>query len=252
MLTVRDAQLNAFSHPLLDEFEKYALQHLHACFPERCQKTGDDVLRDTIRYGVLRASRHGFTHYRPLCTYLTLMFWLGSGFDEDPAYPWVPSLLDGTYCEDQLAKATLLQSAALKYLDRAEGENNEHLTSALNAILSNDLDSLLPPCEGDFDYYMARRLWLIHPRKCEVIGASSLRRLTEMGAGLAETNGLVSVQGRGFYIGMMFMLGTSFDVDPLFPWARRVLDAGKTMDEAAYVHELHRKSIAYIKALPVE
>jgi hypothetical protein len=60
------------------------------------------------------------------------------------------------------------------------------------------------------------------------------------------------VQGRGFYIGMMFMLGTSFDVDPLFPWARRVLDAAKTMDQAAYVHELYRKSIAYIKALPVE
>jgi hypothetical protein len=49
------------------------------------------------------------------------------------------------------------------------------------------------------------------------------------------------------YVGMMYMLGSGFDRDPLFSWAHQVLNNGEEQDEAAGVERLHSEAINYLK-----
>jgi hypothetical protein len=248
MLIIRKAQADFFEQLRLAEFESDALRHLKDCFPEQCERVGEDVVRRIIRYGRGRAERHGFTVYRSAFIYLTLMFWIGSGFDEDPVYPWAAHILHHPTIGGQLSKAAMLQQKALDYLDRAEGVNNEHLEGSLNLLQSQPISALLPPCVGDFEDYMAARLLYLHPQKCKAVGESNLRELIRTGMASADEHGLTSERGRGVYIGMMFMLGAHFDSDPMFPWVRRILDAGRADDQQAYVHDLYRGAMIYLRS----
>lgn len=248
MLVLRPSQMEDLQQVPLLELEDHAFAHLQGCFPARCRKTGERVVREAIRYGIARARRHGFTTYRSVCTYLTLMLWLGSAFDEDPLYPWAAGILQGVKTRDEIVRIDMLQGAALRWLDRAEGAENEHLDAAVRRLLDQDLDALLPPPAGELHEWMLQQLGRLHPEKCRAAGDAPLRRLVRRGAAAGRRHGLTSARGQGVYIGMTFLLGAGFDADPLLPWARRVLDPAQAADQDAYGKTLHRAGVAYLRA----
>lgn len=247
MLIIRAAQIEIFQQAALQDYEKYARQHLQTCFPQPYKRLGDDVLNEVINVGRQRAEKYGFNIYRSLCTYLSLMFWLGSGFDEDPLYPWAERLLNNPLTTNQLTKVSLVQEATLDFFERAEGAKFEHIKAALARIENTPLDQLFPPLTEDFEEYMLQRLTYIHPQKCLVVGETDVRRLIHKGTDAARTHGFISEQSMGMYIGMMFMLGASFDVDPLLPWVPNLLGEQRTKDQTTAAVSLYRACNAYIR-----
>ncbi|HEX2570560.1 MAG TPA: hypothetical protein VH877_13475 [Polyangia bacterium] len=244
---LRQAQLDAFRAALTREFEDLAWSYFQNLFPDACRQAGEDVIRRVIRHGVMRAERHALDEYQSLCMYITVMFWLGSGFDQDPLYPWAAPLL-APELGDQLQRAERLKKAAQTYLDEAEGLHDEHLQETLRRLLGEDLATLFPPPAPaeDARTYLTARLHHIHPRKCEAVGLSSLHRLIDQGIAAATRYGLVERPDQAVYLEMMFLLGAAFDEDPMFPWAQELLHGGRTQG-ARQGQALHRAGIASLQ-----
>src|SRR5258706_12169906 len=93
MLTIRRAQLVAFSQADTQKFERWMLVHLQTFFPKQCEAAGELQIRDTIRYGMKRAAAHGLTSKRDVCKYIGVMLALGRDFDTDERFPWAGKIL---------------------------------------------------------------------------------------------------------------------------------------------------------------
>jgi hypothetical protein len=116
MLTIRRAQLVAFSEADVQRFEHWMLAHLRTFFPKHCEAAGEFQLRETIRYGIKRAPAHGFRSKRDVCKYIDLMVVLGRDFDTDEQYPWAVMIL--TELKNPETKMSALHAAAKNYLTR--------------------------------------------------------------------------------------------------------------------------------------
>jgi hypothetical protein len=116
MLTIRRAQLAAFSEVDVERFEHWMLAHLRTFFPKQCEAEGEFHLRETIRYGMKHAAAHGFRRKRDVCKYIDLMVVLGRDFDTDPQYPWAGMIL--TELRNPETKIEALHAAAKSHLTR--------------------------------------------------------------------------------------------------------------------------------------
>ena len=96
---------------------------------------------------------------------------------------------------------------------------------------------------------MLQRLVYIHPQKCRVAGEVDVRRLIRQGTVAARVHGFISEQAAGLYIGMMFMLGASFDLDPLLPWVPKLLREQGANDQATAAANLYQACNAYIRVV---
>lgn len=97
-MRVRSEQINALSQQKVDSFEDRMEQHLLRCFPGECAALGSEGVRETIRYGIERASSYGIDLERDVCKYIDLMFAFGRDFDRSPESSWAgPILTDPAY-----------------------------------------------------------------------------------------------------------------------------------------------------------
>jgi hypothetical protein len=93
MLTIRRAQFAVFSQLEVQKFEEWMLAHLRRFFPSQCLAAGDQLLRETIQYGVRRAAGYGITAKRDVCKYVDLMIAFGRDFDTDRRSRWAGEIL---------------------------------------------------------------------------------------------------------------------------------------------------------------
>ena len=93
MLTIRQAQMDAFSRIEVAKFEEWVLAHLQMFFPSRYRAAGEPRLREVIRSGIERAASHDVRAKRDVCKYIDLMVVFGRGFDADPRFPWAREIL---------------------------------------------------------------------------------------------------------------------------------------------------------------
>ena len=114
MLTIRPAQLEAFSQEEVRKFELWVLAHLRRFFPKLCDAAGEPQLGETIRYGIERAAVHGLRGRRDVCKYIDVMMLLGRDFDTDQRFPWARVIL--VEIKNPEAKMEALCSAARNYL----------------------------------------------------------------------------------------------------------------------------------------
>lgn len=89
---------------------------------------------------------------------------------------------------------------------------NAQLSSLQGPRLAEFLDSLEPVVERHF------------PTKCRVLGRQALRDAMEHGVVRALGHGLPTGQPIARFFGLMILLGSDFDRDPLVPWAAQALE----------------------------
>lgn len=89
------------------------LKLLYALFPEKYQAVGDPAIRQLIRQGYQSARGYHLTDEKSIATYISLMFVLGGGFDNDPRYPWVATLLHDQSQPDPLRRGEALYKEAI-------------------------------------------------------------------------------------------------------------------------------------------
>jgi len=250
MLVIRETQMAAFEQGAIRNFETRLLEHLQEFFPKQCQILGDEQVRQVIRLGLERAEQYELNSERDIHLYVGLMFMLGSYFDVDPQLPWAAKIFADKSMTNPTAPIDRVYDTAIRYLDRVAGKNNEHLERALNkarelpvtALVRTDSDKQKKVSFGEHLLKMLNSLW---PEKYEVFGEETMRRLVQHGYQVGRNYNLQSEQGAAVYIVLMFLLGSGFDSDPQYPWAKAVLkdtvsqeggNKGELLYESAKTH----------------
>jgi len=121
MFRLRERTWDAFRHHAIQDFEHRMGVHLRKFYPAACATSGDEPLRELIRYGVERARGHGITNERAVCIYIDVMFAFGREFDVDPALPWASALLSRKDVPSERALAHRLFARAMEHLGEARG-----------------------------------------------------------------------------------------------------------------------------------
>jgi hypothetical protein len=247
-MMIRTSQIEVFEQNANFQFEQFAVPHFQKLFPETCDRVGEPVLRQVIRLGLTRARSRGFSSYRSLCIYITLMFWLGAHWDEDLCFGWAQEILHRARIPDQELRATRLQQAALHFLNAAEGTHNEHLEAALERASRSEMSAILPHASEPFGPYIAAQLKNLHPAKCQACGEKDLLHFVEQAYTSAGEFHLHSHRQAGVYAGAAFFLGIGFAFDPLHSWVHQMLITPEDTSPDITANRLFQACRAYIRA----
>jgi hypothetical protein len=103
------------SRSALEAFEDRMVIHLNKCFPAQCKAGGEPKVRETIRYGIERASTHGMTAERDVCKFIDLMFVYGRNFDVDPNLTWPSAVFNDRSLRDPTIKMEVLYETGMQH-----------------------------------------------------------------------------------------------------------------------------------------
>lgn len=241
MLRIRPKQIETFESARADHFKSRTVQHLKESFPRHCAVLKEEGLLEVIHYGIKRAETYGLTHQSEVRLFIDLTLIFGRCFDTDLQLPWAAEILTDADLTDQLVKAQRLYAAAMDYLDRVAGPDNELIDAALHKALNEPVEM----ATGDVSRFQSamliklEQLWSV---KYDDMGEETARQLIKLGISAARRYGLKTESGVLIYIVMMYLLGVGFDRDPLFAWAAPILN-DKALDRDDKAKQLHAAAI---------
>ncbi|WNG30461.1 hypothetical protein F0U62_45480 [Cystobacter fuscus] len=255
MLKISRTQMQVLEQEALRSFENRAATYLKGTFPMHWQYMGEEQVRRVIRHGVERARTHQLVLEQDVAFYLSVMFMLGSGFDEDPQYPWAAGILSGPERIEGIPRASRLHEKVLDYANHAlkdfllEGStgNNKRLVQELHRIRweSNaPLPRLMIP---DFIERLMLRLKGVFPNKCAYIGEAHLRCSLEQGVRAAAAYGLGTERGSTIFVALSMVLGSGFAKDPLVPWADPLLNDASPLEASQKAEALYGEAMMQLK-----
>jgi hypothetical protein len=232
---IRKAHMEAFEKAAVEGFEDRMLDHLRRFLPRHCEASGEASIRRLSQQDV--------------CLYISLMVMLGSGFDADPQLPWAAAILKEKSETRPEVMTTALCTRAMGYLDRVEGQNSEYLERVLRTMFRHPLYDAWQPLTGDFERDVVDLLLRTWRKKCEDMGHDAMHGLVESGLQAASRYGIKSQCGMTVYVGLMLLLGSSFDSDPQFQWAQSILNEPSLSDESERVKKLYGSAVEHLKRL---
>jgi hypothetical protein len=241
MRVIRQAQLAIFKEQARIQFELKLVRHFLNVYPrESAEAGGQPQIAKLVSRGVRRANEIGYSGASQIWHFVALMFILGDDFDADPQLPWVSRQLHDARTPLDLRPA-LAFDAALEYLGATAGVNCEYLVRAMIRLRSYELESA-PDTAGELwvddccdllDHY--------YPEKFNYQGDAANRALISLARRHSEMLGFKSNRSAALITILMFMLGSGFAHDLLYPWAEAAL-----LDESA---EPERIKVLHLAAL---
>lgn len=93
MLLTRREHVEQLSEVPKAVFEERMLAHINKHFPAHYSALGEKNCREVVRYGIERASTHGFVSERDVCKFIDLILCFGVEFDTDSKQPWASTIL---------------------------------------------------------------------------------------------------------------------------------------------------------------
>jgi hypothetical protein len=97
-----------------------------------------------------------------------------------------------------------------------------------------------------FEDDMVQHLKKFAPRHWKVMGEPDGRRVIRLGIEQARKHGLTNRGPVRFYIELMFMFGSYFDIDPQYPWASTVLANPEAADQSVRADRLYAAMNEYM------
>ena len=248
MLVIRESQLSTLGSVQVREFETQLVRHFARFYPRECRLAGNDQVQQLVAMGLSRARQHGYVVQREASLYVNLMIILGQDFDRDPQIPWAAQQIDDTSIPGPFRRIRKVHQSAVRFLEQTVGDDNQHIARALLRVRSFRLSDSPDRSADGFDGQLATLLARLYPQKFAVQREPAMRGLITHAIESARTYGIVGGQGITLFAGLMFMLGSGFTSDPMYPWAGRVLGDERLRDEASRVEALHGEAIAYLVA----
>ncbi len=242
MFSIQNKQLEAFKDLALKKFEDEMVEHIKEFFPSHYIMIQEIAIRNTIRFGYLRAKNHGFSTKRNVCLYINNMMILGSHFDYDPQYPWANFILKDDSERHPIIRIDKLCDKTLDVFDQLLGRRQLFINRAL-LNLHNNADLILQMLRSSDLTGAFQHLRIIFPEKYDVIGEFNLSQMINYGFDQANTYGITSQSSILIYIVCMFLLGSDFDKDPQFPWARKILNDFTVKDKNEKAELLYRTGV---------
>ncbi len=212
MMALQDAAMHRFVGRVVDELPAYRAPLVEG----RSRAT----LFQSASLAVRQAQDFGLESERALFLFANLAVTLGAHFPTDPALPWAGNILgDASYLGNE--KMDDLWNAYIAYCEQAMGpEEGAYFPAAAYRRFASlpavaDGDGTAGPVIADL-----QALW---PEKVAATGPDDLQAHV-FGAGQrAEALGLEDYAAKVRYCRIAFLIGQSFDADPLHDWAQQIL-----------------------------
>lgn len=244
MLVIREEQMRTLEQIPIKAFKDDMLVYLQERFPEDFEVLGEAQTRRVIELGIDRAAAHGFETRGDICDYISVMFGLGSYFDEDPLLPWATEVLKNNEGVNPSTLLTKLYAKAADYSRRVHGEDAEYYAKALLRIRRIRFSDLMQSKSTDYIEDIKSRLRLLYLQRYEELTETGVERLMDQGGISAGRYGLVTREGILIYCLLVFMLGSHFDRDPLQPWAASILKDNSITDPDLRARRLYEAAMA--------
>lgn len=245
-MKIQRAQRESFRRQALRRFHDELIADIRECFPGHFSALGETTLRAVITYGIERAERYGIVNERAVSQYVNCMLMLGGKFDEDLLLPWVSEILRSPIPLDPDDRMDDLSLAALSYLDRVAGIDNFTINRSI-VTLRRDLELWLrQSSSASFRDSLELGFGNFFPTKLRELSRTLLDRFVVSVPAAARRYGLYSGQNLRLYGMMMFMLGSSFDVDPGLPWVKQALAEEEPVVEAIKFERLLRGGLTFL------
>ncbi len=237
MFEIRNEQKQELKRAAYRDFERRMVKHLCKYFPIQGDVLGEDQMLKVVQYGIPKANSYGFTTQRNMALYLTLMPFLGSNFDKDVQFPWASQILSDKSIADTSNRADRLADRALEYRSHVIGDGGKYVKKLVK-YRKRTLDSLWKPASGSLADQAIVQMENLYPEKYEAIGEEHSRRLVQYGIETCAGFGITQDRGVAILVVMMFLMGSGFYYDPIYPWAEEVLNDDSIDTEEQRVDKL--------------
>lgn len=250
MLRIRAEVIEGFRAAAVEDFIHEMTLHLEGFAPEVCKTLGRERLRAAARVGMTRAEGYGFTYRGPIRLFLESMFILGSGFDNDPQYPWAGETLRAQHFFNQMFKAGRLEHLVREYVTQVSGPDNELSRQALlrleEVVTDPDLTFQASTLKAD----ILAMFGSIFPSKLRFIGQDAAEQLVDQAEEQAlRVFGADNPRGVAVMAVLGFSFGAGFAHDPLLPWIGVTLQEERFGDAATRARRLEQRAILWLKAV---
>jgi hypothetical protein len=128
------------------------------------------------------------------------------------------------------------------YLHEVAGPDGRWFDQALARFWDESLDS----GAGNFESRLLARFWRIYPQKCRYVGEEALRKLMQGGVCAARDLGMESERGLSVLLMMMFLFGSGFVRDTMYPFAQQVANDRNIANANARADTLRARAIEYL------
>jgi hypothetical protein len=232
-MRVDDTLLERMAEKRLLELSDAMVQMYKKQYPKQCKIIGDKALKRFCKHCVDKADAYGANNYGELKVYTSLAWVLGTGFDDDPLYPWIAeTLAEDVAFEERVEEITDRVHELYSFTTL---EQLQVYDEALKRLLQLNFAAI-----KKFTSYVdiVRTLEHVYPQRAEALGGSEVLKEHLKRACYQKTirYNIDHPIGIFVYAGLVFFLGHQVDDDPLYGWANKYLNA----DEPRMAHKLDR------------
>jgi hypothetical protein len=121
---IREIKIQNLIQPSNISFESGINNLLAEIYPEKSKYQGSSVMNELIQNGIKKSKEYGLKSYRNVVVFTTMMFMLGSGFDDDLQFPWATKALNDKSIKDQNLRTQRLYKLAMMLLNRSLAQVN--------------------------------------------------------------------------------------------------------------------------------
>src|SRR5262245_2740010 len=112
------------------------------------------------------------------------------------------------------------------------------------AIRPDQIELFRREAQARQELKLVRHFTQYYSRECrEAGGEPAVLKVVRLGIDNAQNHGYATLKQAGFYVGLMFMLGVDFDVDPQIPWAAQKLDDVGVADRDQRILRVHEEAV---------
>ena len=205
-------------------------------------------LHRVVSSAVAAAEARGLTNRGPIRLYLDLCIAFGSGFADDPMYPWARAALGRPDPETQHERAEALYTRSGAAIEAIHGPDEVHTRTALAATLAwASQEQRFPPAER-LAAHIANQLAALHPQKAAHGGPQALQMLVAAAAQACARHGVTAPRAQLLMAGLQFALGAACLGDPAHAWIAATLADPAVPDPAQRFAALERQALARLQA----
>src|ERR1700692_1106364 len=129
-MTIRPGQISEFERADAPHVAPRLARRAREASQKHCASLGEGVVKKAVRYAFKEAGSHKLVLASSIQLFLDLMFLLGRGFDRDVQLPWAAYILSDGPIPDEMDRMKMLHAAAIDYLNKVSGPNNEFIDAA--------------------------------------------------------------------------------------------------------------------------
>jgi len=190
-------------------------------YPGRCRMIDEEKLSVFTRWCARDAYALGCENYGVLKSYAFIAWHLGTGFIRDPLYPAIEEMARSDRSFDE--KMEEISEYFFEHLYPGDLSKLSAYNEALKRLLKVNLEVVTSLRNYD---QIAELLERIYPQRAKLIGSTKdISILVNLASdGKITRYNIDHPIGRFVYAGLVFFLGSNFDEDPLYPWAKKYLD----------------------------